>query len=105
MERIASKKAMVGESLPISRALPGPRDRLERHVIHYLANLLGLFSHTERVYRLQPQDAAQYEYFADLLQEGLQADPDRRFLVDAHIGNYALYLSGLCAPWLEHRRQ
>ncbi|MGQ0529285.1 MAG: pirin family protein [Panacagrimonas sp.] len=28
MERIASKKAMVGESLPISRALPGPRRRM-----------------------------------------------------------------------------
>ncbi len=89
----------------LRHSLPGPRDRLERNVIHYLANLLGLFSHAERVYRLQPEDTAQYEYFADLLQEGLEASPERRFLVDAHIGNYALYLSGVCAPWIEHRRQ
>lgn len=89
----------------LRQALPGPRDRLERHVIHYLANLLGLFSQTERVYRLQREDEGRYEYFADLLQEGLNANGERRFLVDAHIGNYALYVSGLCASWVEYRRE
>lgn len=88
----------------LRRALPGPRDRLERQVIHYLANLLGLFARTERVYRLQADDAACFEYLADLVREGLESGPDRRFLVNAHIGNYALYLSGVCAPWVEYRR-
>ena len=88
----------------LRRAMPGPRDRLERQVIHYLANLLGLFSRTERVYRVQHGDDAHYEYLADLVREGLESGPERRFLVNAHIGNYALYLSGICAPWIEHRR-
>ena len=89
----------------LRHSLPGPRDRLERNVIHYLANLLGLFGRTERVYRLQQGDGGHYEYLADLLQEGLEAPSERRFLVDAHIGNYALYLSGVCAPWIEYRRE
>jgi hypothetical protein len=88
----------------LRRAMPGPRDRLERQVIHYLANLLGLFARTDRVYRLQAHETASFEYLADLMREGLEAGPERRFLVNAHIGNYALYLSGVCAPWVEHRR-
>lgn len=89
----------------LRRAMPGRRDQRERQVIHYLANLLGLFARTERVYRLQTHDDARFEYLADLVQEAAIAEPDRRFLVDAHIGNYALYLSGVCAPWVHHRRE
>ena len=88
----------------LRRAMPGKRDALERKVIHYLANLLGLFSSTDRVYRLQHDDAARYEYMADLVREGLESGPERQFLVNAHIGNYALYLSGICAPYVEYRR-
>ncbi|MGQ0700859.1 MAG: hypothetical protein ACT4PZ_21780 [Panacagrimonas sp.] len=88
----------------LRRALPGPRDKLERSVIHYLANLLGLFSRTERIYQLQQDEAARYEYLADLMREGLESGPERQFLVNAHIGNYSLYLSGVCAPWVEYRR-
>ncbi|MGQ0501534.1 MAG: hypothetical protein ACT4P0_02820 [Panacagrimonas sp.] len=88
----------------LRRALPGPRDRIERSVIHYLANLLGLFSSTERVYQLQQGEEKRFEYLADLAREGLESGPERQFLVNAHIGNYALYLSGVCAPWVEYRR-
>jgi hypothetical protein len=87
----------------LRRALPGPRDSLERRAIHYLANLLGLFTHTERVYRLQSGDAQTYEYLADLVREAATSGPERSFLANAHIGNYSLYLSGICAPWVEHR--
>lgn len=88
----------------LRRAMPGPRDRIERQTIHYLANLLGLFSSTERVYRLHQDDAGRYEYLADLVQEGQSAGPERQFLVNAHIGNFALYTSSICAPWVEYRR-
>lgn len=88
----------------LRRVLPGPRDRLERQVIHYLANLLGLFSRTERVYQVHQDDEGRYEYLADLVQAGLQSGPERQFLVNAQIGNYSLYTSGICAPWVEYRR-
>jgi hypothetical protein len=89
----------------LRRALPGPRTAIERHAIHYLANLLALFSRTERVYRLQDGDAAQFPYLVDLVQEAQQASSDRRFLIEAHIGNYALFLSGMQAEWINHRRR
>lgn len=85
--------------------LPGPRDALERRVIHYLGNLLGLFTRSERLYRPQDGEAQGYAYLADLVAEAAQADEPRRFMVNAHIGNYALFLSGVCAPWIEHRRR
>lgn len=88
----------------LRRAMPGQRDKLERQTIHYLANLLGLFTRTERVYQLHQGDDARFEYLADLVREGLDAGPERQFLVNAHIGNYALYTSGVCAPWVEYRR-
>lgn len=88
----------------LRHALPGPRDSIERQTIHYLANLLGLFVSTERLYRLQADDDASYEYLADLVAEASQADRHRRFLAHAHIGNYALYLSGVCASWVAYRR-
>jgi hypothetical protein len=30
-------------------------------------------------------------------------DAERQFLIVAHIGNYALFIAGVCAPWIEHR--
>jgi hypothetical protein len=88
----------------LRHALPGPRDPLERRTIHYLANLLALFGRTERLYR--PSDAgAPCEYLVDLVQQSVEAGYERRFLVDAHIANYALYLSGICAQWVQHRRR
>lgn len=87
----------------LRHALPGPRDPLERRVIHYLANLLALFGNTERLYRLRDGDAARYEYLVDLVEEASQAGYERRFLVDAHIGNYSLFQSGVRAEWVNHR--
>lgn len=82
---------------------PEVRDALERRVIHYLANLLALFVRAERVYRVEEGDPETYEYLVELIAEGNRAGPQRRFLVQAHIGNYALYLTGLFWRWLEHR--
>lgn len=87
----------------LRRALPGSRTALERQTIHYLANLLALFARTERVYRLQDGDEDQYRYLVDLVQQAHEADYARRFLVDAHIGNYSMYLSGIQAQWVNHR--
>lgn len=87
----------------LRHALPGRRTPLERSTIHYLANLLGLFSRTERVYRLQQYEQQRYEYLADLVMEAHHAGYERRFLVDAHIGNYSLFLSGMCSEWVNHR--
>lgn len=87
----------------LRRSLRGRRNPAERRTIHYLANLLGLFADASRLYRVQNDEETQYEYLVDLVQEAAQADTQRRFLVLSHIGNYALYLAGICKPWIEHR--
>jgi hypothetical protein len=87
----------------LRRALRGRRDAEERNAIHYLANLLGLFVSSERLYRVDAEDSEGHEYLVDLVAEAAQADDDRRFLIHSHIGNYALFLSGIFATWIEHR--
>jgi len=87
----------------LRHALPGPRSPLQRQTIHYVAHLLGLFTRNERLYRIQDGDDRAFEYLVDLVAEAAEADPARGFLVHSHIGNYALFLAGLCRPWIEHR--
>jgi hypothetical protein len=89
----------------LRRALEGRREPDERQTIHYLANLLALFGATERLYRVRAGDDASYQYLADLVEASMHADRQYRFLVVSHIGNYALFLAGICAPWIEHRRR
>jgi hypothetical protein len=89
----------------LRRCLPGARDGLERRTIHYLANLLGLFARTDRLYRVGDDEEQTFTYLVDLVQEAATAGPERCFVVHSHIGNYALFLSGLHAPYLAHRHR
>lgn len=89
----------------LRRALRGRRCALERHTIHYLANLLGLFARTERLYRVQPEETQRFEYLVDLVREAAQSDAERGFVVHSHIGNYALFLAGLCRDWIDARHR
>lgn len=88
----------------LRRTLPGPRTPLQRQTIYYLSHVLELFMHTERLYRVQSgSEEPSFEYLVDLVREATASDPARGFLVHTHIGNYALYLSGRCRAWIEHR--
>ncbi|WP_295684070.1 hypothetical protein [uncultured Nevskia sp.] len=89
----------------LRRALAGRRDSGERRTIHYLSNLLALFSSNERLHRVQAGETQDYDYLVDLMHEAQNAGHERRFLVLSQIGNYALFLAGWCAPWIEHRRR
>lgn len=89
----------------LRRALPGKRHAQERQTIHYLANLLGLFTRTERLYSVQPDEEQRFQYLVDLVQEAAQAGPERGFVVHSHIGNYALFLAGLCRDWIDARHR
>jgi hypothetical protein len=92
-------------SVLLRRCIGGPRTATDRAVINYLANLLSLFVRTDRVYRPDAGESASYEYFADLMAAAQQADERGSFLLHAHIGNYALYLTGLFPGWIEHRHR
>lgn len=89
----------------LRRSLGGARTGVERAVVNYLANLLTLFVRAERVTRPDEADPRSYEYFVDLAAAAAHADERRRFLLQAHIGNYALYLTGIFREALERRRR
>lgn len=89
----------------LRRCLPGRRNSDERQAIHYLAHLLGLFTVTDRVYRVEAGDDAGYQYLVDLVMAASQAAPERAFLVQSHIGNFALFTAGIRAEWVEHRHR
>lgn len=90
-------------SVLLRDCIGGARTATDRAVVNYLANLLTLFVRTDRVYRPDRGDAASYEYLVDLAAEAGRADERRRFLLQAHIGNYALYLTGIFRDALEYR--
>lgn len=89
----------------LRRCIGGARTQTDRAVINYLANLLSLFVRTDRVYHPQAGDSRSYEYFVDLAAEAGRADESRRFLLHAHMGNYALYLTGIFPDSLEYRHR
>lgn len=89
----------------LRRSLPGARNATTRRTIHYLANLLGLFTRTDRLYRVQEDEEQTFQYLVDLVQEAANAGPERGFMVHSHIGNYALFLAGICRPWIDYRHQ
>lgn len=88
----------------LRRSLEAPRTPVERRVINYLANLLALFVRTERLYRVE-DGADPQAYVVELLQGLAEAEPRRQFVTYAHIGNYALWLTGLQGAWLEQRHR
>lgn len=92
-------------SVLLRRSVGVARTATDRAVINYLANLLSLFVRADRVSRPETADNRSYEYFVDLAAEAGRADEGRRFLLHAHIGNYALYLTGLFPDVLEYRHR
>lgn len=89
----------------LRRSLTDARTAQDRKVINYIANLLSLFIKTDRLYRVQQHDNKTYEYIIDMIDEAVNADSRRQFLVYSHIGNYALYLTGLFPQWIEYRHR
>jgi hypothetical protein len=92
-------------SVMLRHALPGRREAGERRALHYLANLLSLFTRADRVYRVQPGEDQAFHYMVDLVQEAAQSGPERAFAVHSHIGNHALFLTGMFRAWIEHRHR
>jgi len=85
--------------------MPGRRNRQEQKALHYVAHLLALFGRTERLRQVQAGDDTAYDYLVDLVAEEQAAQTTRQFIVQAHIANYALFLGGVCAEWIEHRHR
>jgi hypothetical protein len=76
----------------------------ERMLADYVASLLLQFGLRERANRISDSDDERYDTLAEMCNAIESADAQRSFLGRAHLGNYALWLSGLFPDHIEQRR-
>lgn len=76
----------------------------DRAIADYVASILLHFGLRDRARRISDTDDEIVTTLAELLEVAERAHPQRAFLARAHLGNYALWLSGLFPDHLEGRR-
>lgn len=79
----------------------GERDRA---LADYVAAILLHFGLRDRASRVAEQDDESYDSLAALLEDLDGPDVRRNFLVRQHLGNYALWISGVFPDYVEQRR-
>jgi hypothetical protein len=76
----------------------------DRALADYVAAILLHFGVRGRANRIAESDDEEYDTLASLLDDVDDPDARRSFLVRQHLGNYALWISGLFPDMIEHRR-
>ncbi|MGH7624145.1 MAG: hypothetical protein ACREOJ_02375 [Gemmatimonadaceae bacterium] len=76
----------------------------ERALSDYVAGILLHFGMRDRARRVTEHDDQSYDTLSALLDDVDGPDARRNFLVRQHVGNYALWLSGLFPDYIEQRR-
>ncbi len=69
----------------------------------YVASMLVSFGQAGRAYRISDGDDSEFHYLTDMISELRSADGRRRFLLRVHLGDFALWMSGLFPDYLEAR--
>ena len=77
---------------------------MDRVLADYTAAIVLHFGLRDRAARVGEADDEEYDTLIGLLDAVDGPDARRNFLVRAHLGNYALWLSGLFPDHIEHRR-
>ena len=76
----------------------------DRALADYLSAVVVHFGARDRSARVGESDDQIYAALTDLLNDVNDPDARRSFLVRAHLGNYALWLSGIFPDFVEQRR-
>ena len=76
----------------------------DRRLADYVAAVLTHFGVRDNAHRISASDDQLYDTLASLVADVDDPDGRRSFLVRTHLGNYALWLSGLFPDHIEHRR-
>lgn len=74
-----------------------------RMLADYTTALVFEFGRQGRSYRIADHDDKEYHYVVDLLADLVDARGRRAFLLRAHLGNFALWLSGLFPDYIVSR--
>jgi len=78
-----------------------------REIADYTTALVAEFGTRDRSRRVEPGGEREYRYLVEILEEITEAEGRRAFLLQAHLGNFALWLAGLFPDHIaarEHRR-
>ncbi len=76
----------------------------DRTLADYMASLFMEFGTRDRANRISRWDDETYNTLAELLSAAQTSDSKRSYLVRTHLGNYALWLSGIFPDHIEERR-
>jgi hypothetical protein len=76
----------------------------DRRLADYVAAVLMHFGMRDNAHRVSAADDQVYDSLAALLADVDDPDGRRSFLVRTHLGDYALWLSGLFPDYIEHRK-
>jgi hypothetical protein len=87
----------------IRRALRGAGED-DRGIADYVTSVVIHFGMAGRANRIGLADDETYSTLVDLADDVNDPDANRSFLVRTHLGNYALWLSGLFPDHIEQRR-
>lgn len=75
----------------------------DRGLADYVTAIVLNFGVRGRAYQISNADDEVYDAIVDLCEDLNDQDARRSFLVRAHLGNYALWLSGIFPDFIEHR--
>jgi hypothetical protein len=76
----------------------------DRAIADYVSAIVIHFGFRDRAHRVGAGDDEVYDAIAQLCRDLDDPDARRRFLVQTHLGNYALWLSGIFPDYIEQRR-
>ena len=76
----------------------------DRYLADYVASIVLHFGLGKRSTRVSSHDDESYDSLSDIFRDVNDPDARRSFLVRTHLGNYALWLSGLYPDLIEQRR-
>jgi hypothetical protein len=76
----------------------------DRALADYVSAIVIHFGMRDRAHRIAESDDEVYDAVVKLCADLDDPDARRRFLVQTHLGNYALWLSGIFPDYIEQRR-
>ncbi|HEY5062111.1 MAG TPA: hypothetical protein VII52_11285 [Gemmatimonadaceae bacterium] len=75
----------------------------DRALADYVSAIVLHFGYRDRAHRIADSDDETYAALADLCRDLDDPNAQRSFLVRSHLGNYALWLSGIFPDYIEQR--
>lgn len=77
----------------------------DRSLADYVAALVVTFGQGKRAYRPSEHSDAEFSYLVDIVLHRTRVGSEEAFLLNVHLGNLSLWLSGLFPQYLQHRRR